>query len=67
MSLETLFLIVMASGLVLPVVAVIAGLGFEVFSDPTRGNTTTRMSRTALNRLMDKHQKKSLIKRFLRL
>ena len=64
MTLETLFMIVMAGGLVLPILAVIAGLSLEVLSDPARGRKT-RMSETAISRLVAQHQKKSTIKRFL--
>jgi hypothetical protein len=65
MTLETLFLIVMAAGLILPVIAVIAGLGIEVLSDPARGQNA-RMSQTAISRLMARHEKKSSLKKFLK-
>ena len=65
MTLETLFLVVMAGGLILPVIAVIAGLGIEVLSDPARGRNA-RMSQTAISRLMARHEKKSPLRKFLK-
>ena len=64
MTLETLFLIVMAGGLVLPVLAVVTGLSLEFLSDPTRGQKA-RMSETAVARLVAEHEKKSFIRRLL--